>query len=106
MTLADAQDYEDAVLIEFFLRLSEASSHPVTVTLEMREGTATYGGDFLGISTVYTFQPGETRKVIYVSLRADTWPESDETFEIALLSATGATIADDGIAEGVILNDD
>ena len=106
MTIADAQDYEDALLIEFVLRLSEASNHVVTVTLKMREGTATYGGDFLGIDTVYTFQPGETRKVIYVPLRTDSWPESDETFEIVLTSATGATIAGDGIAEGVILNDD
>ena len=103
--ISDAQDYEDALLIEFRLELSEASSVPVTVTVEMEEGTATYGGDFLGIDATHTIAPGETRKTIYVSLRTDSWPEGDETFQIVLTSATGATIAD-GTAQGVILNDD
>ena len=106
VTIADAQDDEDALLLEFVMTLNEASSRQVTVTLEMREGTATYGGDFLGIDKIYTFQPGETRKAIYVPMRADPWPEDDETFKIVLTGATGATIAGDGTAEGTILNDD
>ena len=105
VSISDAQEYEDYVLMEFYLQLSHASSVPVTVTIEFEEGTATYGGDFLGIDTTQTIAPGQTRKALYVPLRADGWPEVDETFAIKLTSATGATIADD-IGNGTILNDD
>ena len=105
VSISDGQDYEDNVLIEFYLELSHASSVPVTVTIEMEEGTATYGGDFLGIDTTHTIAPGQTRKALYVPLRTDGWPEIDETFAIKLRSATGATIADD-TGNGIIMNDD
>ena len=105
VSISDAQEYEDYVLMEFYLQLSYASSVPVTVTIEFEEGTATYGGDFLGIDTTQTIAPGQTRKALYVPLRADGWPEVDETFAIKLTSATGATIADD-TGNGTILNDD
>ena len=105
VSISDGQDYEDYLLIEFYLELSHASSVPVTVTIEMEEGTATYGGDFLGIDSTHTIAPGQTRITLYVPLRTDLWPESDETFAIKLTSATGATIADD-TGNGIIINDD
>ena len=105
VSISDAQEYEDYVLMEFYLQLSYASSVPVTVTIEFEEGTATYGGDFLGIDTTQTIAPGQTRKALYVPLRADGWPEPNETFAIKLTSASGATIADD-TGNGTILNDD
>ena len=105
VSISDAQEYEDYVLMEFYLQLSHASSVPVTVTIEFEEGTATYGGDFLGIDTTQTIAPGQTRKALYVPLRADGWPEPNETFAIKLTSASGATIADD-TGNGMILNDD
>ena len=105
VAISDGEDYEDNVLIEFALTLNHASSSSVSVTLEIEEGTATYGGDFLGIDTVHTIPAGETQKTLYIPLRADSWEEPDETFQIRLVSATGATIGD-GIGVGVILNDD
>ena len=105
VSISDAQEYEDYVLMEFYLQLSHTSSVPVTVTIEFEEGTATYGGDFLGIDTTQTIAPGQTRKALYVPLRADGWPEPNETFAIKLTSASGATIADD-TGNGTILNDD
>ena len=105
VSISDGQDYEDYLLIEFYLELSHASSVPVTVTIEMEEGTATYGGDFLGIDSTHTIAPGQTRITLYVPLRTDLWPERDETFTIKLTSATGATIADD-TGNGIIINDD
>ena len=105
VSISDAQEYEDYVLMEFYLQLSHASSVPVTVTIEFEEGTATYGGDFLGIDTTQTIAPGQTRKALYVPLRADGWPEPNETFAIKLTSASGATIADN-TGNGTILNDD
>ena len=105
VSISDAQEYEDYVLMEFYLQLSHASSVPVTVTIEFEEKTATYGGDYLGIDTTQTIAPGQTRKALYVPLRADGWPEPNETFAIKLTSASGATIADD-TGNGTILNDD
>ena len=105
VSISDAQEYEDYLLMEFYLELSHASSVPVTVTIEMTEGTATYGGDYLGIDTTHSIAPGQTRIVLYVPLRTDGWPEGDETFAIKLTSATNATIADDS-GNGIILNDD
>ena len=105
VSISDAQEYEDYVLMEFYLQLSHAISVPVTVTIEFEEGTATYGGDFLGIDTTQTIAPGQTRKALYVPLRADGWPEPNETFAIKLTSASGATIAND-TGNGIILNDD
>ena len=105
VSISDAQEYEDYVLMEFYLQLSHASSVPVTVTIEFEEGTATYGGDFLGIDTTQTIAPGQIRKALYVPLRADGWPEPNENFAIKLTSASGATIADD-TGNGTILNDD
>ena len=105
VSISDAREYEDYVLMEFYLQLSYASSVPVTVTIEFEEGTATYGGDFLGIDTTQTIAPGQTRKALYVPLRADGWPEPNETFAIKLTSASGATIADN-TGNGTILNDD
>ena len=105
VSISDGQDYEDYLLMEFNLELSHASSVPVTVIIEFEEGTATYGGDFLGIDTTQTIAAGQTRKALYVPLRTDGWPERDETFTIKLTSATGATIADD-TGTGIIINDD
>ena len=105
VSISDGQEYEDYLLMEFYLELSHASRVPITVTIEMEEGTATYGGDFLGIDTTHTIAPGQTRIVLYVPLRTDGWPEVDETFAIKLTSATNATIADD-TGNGIIINDD
>ncbi len=105
VSISDAKEYEDYLLMEFYLELSHASSVPVTVTIEFEEGTATYGGDYLGIDTTHSIAPGQTRMVLYVPLRTDGWPEGDETFAIKLTSATNATIGDDS-GNGIILNDD
>ena len=105
VSISDGQEYEDYLLMEFYLELSHASRVLITVTIEMEEGTATYGGDFLGIDATHTIAPGQTRIVLYVPLRTDGWPEVDETFAIKLTSATNATIADD-TGNGIIINDD
>ena len=52
-----------------------------------------------------SFAPGETSKLITVSVRGDTAVEPNEGFKVTLSSATGATIAT-ATALGTILNDD
>ena len=51
-----------------------------------------------------TFRPGETSKTISVPIIDDAVDDSGETFELLLVSPTGADIADDGAGTGTILN--
>jgi hypothetical protein len=89
----------------FTVSLSAASTSSVTVAYDTSAGTATSGADYTAASGTLTFAPGQTSKVITVSVMGDTTVEEDETFTVNLLSANGATI-DDNQAAGTITNDD
>lgn len=93
-----------SAVASFVVRLSGSSSQPVSVSYSSVASTAT-ASDFTEASGTLTFAPGETSKVIGVSVRGDTDFEPDETFRVVLSNATGATL---GVAEatGTILNDD
>jgi uncharacterized delta-60 repeat protein len=57
----------------------------VRVTLSTSDGTAIAGQDYQAVSTFVTFAPGETNKIVEVSLTADDyWPEPDKTFTARL----------------------
>lgn len=102
-------------VLEFTVTLSHAAAETVTVQYATTAGTATQGtaantpagADYLGIATplTLTFAPGETSKKISVTIFGDTTNENDETFNVALANASGATI-DAATATGTINNDD
>ena len=77
----------------------------MTVHYSTGNGTATAGSDYTAGSGTVTFAAGETSKTINVAITGDTVVEANETFSIALSSASGATIAH-GSATGTIVNDD
>ena len=78
----------------------------MTVQYATADGTATVvGRDYNAKSGTLTFLPGQTSKMIAVSVRGDRTREADETFFLKLLSSQGATI-DDGQGLGTIYNDD
>ena len=90
----------------FIVRLSPASTSPVTVRFRTTPGTASSGTDYTAIPlTTLTFSPGQTAKALTVKVRGDVEDEDDETFLISLSSPVGATLAD---SEGIvtILDDD
>jgi chitinase len=89
----------------FTVTLSAASSSAVTVKYATVDGTATAGSDYVAQSGTLTFAAGETQKTIKVTAIGDSTVEANETFSIALSSASGATIAD-GTGAGTITNDD
>ncbi len=89
----------------FTVKLSAASTSSVTVAYNTSAGTATSGTDYTAASGTLTFAPGQTSKVINVAITGDSTVEADETFYVNLLSASGATIADNR-ATGTITNDD
>jgi hypothetical protein len=89
----------------FTATLSAAAASAVTVNYATADGTATAGSDYTATSGTLTFAAGETTKTISVAVAGDSVVEPDETFTVALSTASGATLAD-ASGQGTITNDD
>ena len=89
--------------IEFSVNRGAASSRTITVRYATKDGTAT-ALDYGETSGQLTFEPdGDATLPIPVALLVDDIDEVDETFEVELSDAAGATLAAaDATAEGVI----
>ena len=92
-------------VFRFVVRLSEAAAEEASVRFTTRAGTATRGRDYAPIAGRLRFDPGVTERTMSVRVRGDRLNESDEEFEVRLFGAEGAEISD-GIARGLITNDD
>jgi len=90
----------------FTVTLSAASASTVTVKFATANGTATVAGnDYNSATGTLTFTPGQTSKLVTVTVKGDTAVEGNETFFVNLSAPTNATIADNqGL--GTITNDD
>ncbi len=95
-------------VFNFDLTLSEASAQSITVDYSTVDGTATtIDQDYTSLSKSVTFNPGDIKKTVSVTVKGDAKRENDETFFLKLDSATNATIVpgrDRGV--GTIQNDD
>ncbi len=91
--------------LSFTVKLSQATTAPVTVNYATGNGTATAGSDYTQKTGTVTFAAGETSKTISVAVAGDTAVEANETLTVTLSGASGGTIAD-GSATGTITNDD
>jgi CSLREA domain-containing protein len=70
------------------------------------DGTATLGdSDYQSDTGTLNFAAADTTKPLTVLVNGDSTAESDETFDVQLFGATGATIGDN-IGTGTIQNDD
>jgi|GEM_PF-1326182 len=79
--------------VTFEVRLSSAAAAPVTVTYATADGTARVSdNDYRSQKGTIIFAPGETAKQVSVTVIGDTKPESDETFSLGIVSATGASV--------------
>ena len=108
LSIADAQVTEgDAGTKQmlFTVALSRAATSAVSVTYATQAGTATAGTDFNAASGTLNFALGETSKTIAVTIQGDTDVEANETFNLLLGTATGASITK-GSGLGRINNDD
>ncbi len=90
---------------EFFLTLSNPSQNPVTVQYAMVGDSASVDQDLWSSSGTLTFNPGETRKSLTVTVQGDTSVESSETFKLNLSNAVGASLSD-STGVGIIITDD
>ncbi len=91
--------------MNFTLSLSSASTKSVSVAYSFVGVTATAAQDFTASSGTVTFAPGETSKVVALSVLGDTTPEADETVKLVLSSPVNATLKTSS-AIGTIQNDD
>jgi subtilisin family serine protease len=70
------QEGDTQTTLQVAVNLSAPSSQPVTVSYATADGTAVAGSDYLPTSGTLTFAPGETRKVIPVTLARDRTQEA------------------------------
>ena len=91
--------------IPFVITLSEATTQPVEVTVTTAHGTAK-SSDYRSASALVSFSPGESlRQVFEVTIYGDRDFEPNETLRVELSNPTAAVI-ENGVATGVIENDD
>jgi len=108
LAVADASISEGAsgsATMSFAVTLSAPSSTPVTVNFATSNGTAMAGSDYTARSGNLTFAAGETSKIVQVAVTGDRVVEANESFNLTLSGASGASIRD-GQAVGTIVNDD
>lgn len=89
--------------VEVPVTLAAPATKTVQVDFQTVAGSARAGSDFTAVSGTLTFARGQTRQVVRVPIVGDRVPEFNESFEVVLQRARGATIAD---ARGTVLIQD
>ncbi len=108
LSVADASVDEGdsgSTTLAFTVMLNPAAVSPVTVDWATADGTARAGTDYTAGNGRLTFNAGEDRKTVSVTVTGDDVDEPNETFTVTLSSASGAAISD-GTATGTITDDD
>jgi hypothetical protein len=109
LSIADASIAEGDAgtrTLNFTVSLSFAAAGTVSFNLATANGSAFAGSDYVALSLAGQNIPaGTTSKSFSVTINGDTAIEADETFQLNLSNASGASIAD-GSATGTIVNDD
>ena len=91
--------------LSFQVTLDHDSAFAITVDYTTANGTAIAGSDYVAVGGTLTFAPGETAKIVQITLNGDTGYENDETLYVNISNPFNANIGD---AQGIvtILNDD
>ena len=105
ISVSDVAANENAGTVTFWVSLSRASAQDVTVDYATADGTATAGSDYAAVDDMLIIRAGDTGAEVSVDIHDDDTTESDETFELALSGAAGATITD-GDATVTIIEDE
>jgi len=92
--------------LSFVVSLSAAAQQTTSVRYQTVDATATIAdGDYAAVSGTITFRPGQRTAMVAVPIWGDRIVEADETIQVVLSSATGATLGR-ATATGTILDDD
>jgi chitinase len=93
-------------LATFTLRLDRPYGKTVSVRYQTANGTATAGTDYTAKAlTTVSFTPGQTTKIVTVTLRGDLVKEPNETYTLQLSAPVNVTLAATQVT-GTITNDD
>lgn len=86
---------EAAGSVALVVTLSSAASRDVSVMYALTDGTAMQGSDYAVTDSIITFSPGETTRIIPVSVIADGVDEPNETFTVDLRQPRNAVLGID-----------
>ncbi len=78
----------------------------VSVRQTSSAGTATPGADYVNVTNVITFPPGEVLRTFTLPVIDDAVPEDPETVNLSLDSPQGATLGPQPVAIATIISDD
>jgi Ca2+-binding RTX toxin-like protein len=94
-----------ATIADLVVSLNAPSINSITVDFATADGTAISPDDYSGGVGIITFNPGETTKIISITINPDILDENDETFFVNISNPTNAAISDN---QGIItiLDDD
>lgn len=92
-------------IVSLGARGGESAAHPVTVAWRTVDGSAVAGEDYVGASGVLRFEPGESVKVLPVTLIDDSAAEPGERFELVLESSIGGMLLTDRASALIAGND-
>jgi hypothetical protein len=99
------EDDTESLPVVFTVKLSSASTTPISVNYSTADGTAVAGSDYQATQGTLTFNPGETSKTVSVNVNGDTDFEADETFTLNLSGATGAELVGNQATATIVNND-
>ncbi len=103
MSIGSTRVNEGAGSARISVSLSAASTNPVSVVVHTQPVTAIGGQDYRGFTQSLNFAAGETRKVLTLSIIDDKVAEGVEAFNVQLVNASNADIAN---ARGTVTIDD
>lgn len=92
-------------MVNFTVTLSAASSDTVSVQFLTANDTAQSGSDYLSTGGTVSFAPGETSKVVSVSILGDRLSEANENLFVNLSNPVNAGITD-GQGSSTIVDDE
>lgn len=86
----------------FTFTLSQAATVPVTVSYATANLTASSAADYTATTGSFTFAVGQTSRQIAVTTRTDSVVEPDESFQMRIVSVSGAAAATPSSATATI----
>ncbi len=110
IAIGDASGFEGNAgsrALDFPITLSSPLDHKLKVVVSIKGGTATPGVDFGGaLRQTLTFAPGETSKVVSISMVGDEVFEPDETLQVKIKAKSPDVLVGPANAIGSIFDDD
>jgi hypothetical protein len=91
-SIADVTVIEDVGTFAATVSLSSANTEDVSVNVATVGGTAVAGSDYVETSQVVTIPAGQTSVDVNITILADTKPENEQVFSLALSNPIGTTI--------------